>query len=75
MLRNSEVKDQYDQVIEEYLTIGHMSRKEHYSVYSPKPSNYLTRHAVLKPDSTTTKLRGISLNNALHTGLLTVPHI
>ena len=28
MLRNPEVKDQYDEVIEKYLTLGHMSRIE-----------------------------------------------
>ena len=80
MLRSSEVKDQYVQVIEEYLTLGHMSIIEHDSVYSPKPSYYLPHHAVFKPDSTITKLRvvfkaslflssnGLSLNNVLHTG-------
>ena len=44
ILRNPEVKNQYDQVIEEY----------HDSVYSPKPSCYLPH---FKPDSTATKLR------------------
>ena len=56
MLRKPEVKDQYDQVIEEYLTLGHMSRIEHDSVCSPKPSYYLPHHAVFKPDSMTNKL-------------------
>ena len=79
MLKNPEVKEQYDQVIGEYLTLGHISRIEHDSVYSPKPSCYLPHHAVFKLDSTTTKLRvvfnasgsssnGLSLNNVLYTG-------
>ena len=73
MLSSPEVKD--EQVIKEYLTLGHMSRIEHVSVYSPKPSYYLPHHAVFKPDSITTKLSdvfnasvyGLSLNNVLHT--------
>lgn len=74
--KNPELKLQYDSVLQEYLDLGHMREVP--------PSNdsdnfYLPHHAVLKPDSTTTKLRvvfnasspssnGQSLNDVLHPG-------
>ncbi|XP_041452302.1 uncharacterized protein LOC121405528 [Drosophila obscura] len=74
--RNPPLKDQYDSVLQEYVDLGHMRRVP--------PSNdsdnfYLPHHSVLKPDSTTTKLRvvfnasspssnGKSLNDILHPG-------
>ena len=68
-------RNQNNQVIKENLSLGHMSKIEDSSIYSPKPSYYLPHHAVSKPDSIITKLcvvfngscpfsNGISLNNA-----------
>lgn len=74
---NPELKKQYAEFMREYLAMGHMREvsEEDTSV----PSYYLPHHAVLKPDSTTTKLRvvfdascktstGVSLNDALMVG-------
>jgi len=74
--RNFPLKEQYDSVIQEYLDLGHM-REVPPSYDSPR--YYLPRHAVVKPESTTTKLRvvfnasspsanGTSLNDFLHAG-------
>ncbi|XP_041451719.1 uncharacterized protein LOC121405178 [Drosophila obscura] len=74
--RNLPLKKQYDSVIQEYLELGHMT------AVTPSHDSghfYLPHHAVLKPDSTTTKLRvvfnasspssnGKSLNDTLHAG-------
>ncbi|XP_053692086.1 uncharacterized protein LOC128740561 [Sabethes cyaneus] len=75
---NSELRKQYSAFIHEYEDLGHMRE-----VVDEEPSNqvnyYLPHHAVLKPESTTTKLRvvfdascrtstGVSLNNALLVG-------
>ncbi|XP_060644814.1 uncharacterized protein LOC132783576 [Drosophila nasuta] len=73
--RNDSLKEQYDSVIQEYLDLGHMTQVPP----SSSGNYYLPHHAVLKPDSTTTKLRivfnassptsnGKSLNDILHTG-------
>ncbi|XP_051864315.1 uncharacterized protein LOC127566331 [Drosophila albomicans] len=73
--RNDSLKEQYDSVIREYLDLGHMTQVPP----SSSGNYYLPHHAVLKPDSTTTKLRvvfnassptsnGKSLNGILHTG-------
>ncbi|XP_062123033.1 uncharacterized protein LOC133836514 [Drosophila sulfurigaster albostrigata] len=73
--RNDCLKEQYDSVIREYLDLGHMTQVPP----SSSGNYYLPHHAVLKPDSTTTKLRvvfnassptsnGKSLNDILHTG-------
>lgn len=55
------LKANYNKVIGEYLMLGHMTP------VSPTPSisYYLPHHAVLKPDSTTTKLK---LNDVLYPG-------
>ncbi|XP_062534862.1 uncharacterized protein LOC134204054 [Armigeres subalbatus] len=72
---NPEMKALYTEFIHEYLLMGHMRevRKEE---EEPIHSYYLPHHAVMKPDSTTTKLRvvfdascatdsGVSLNDTL----------
>ncbi|XP_062556602.1 uncharacterized protein LOC134221427 [Armigeres subalbatus] len=53
---NPEMKALYTEFIHEYLLMGHMRevRKEE---EEPIHSYYLPHHAVMKPDSTTTKLR------------------
>ncbi|XP_075167690.1 uncharacterized protein LOC142239810 [Haematobia irritans] len=73
-----DLRNMYDDVIKEYLYLGHMK-----SVQPPKDSSesgfYLPHHGVFKPDSATTKLRvvfnasctssnGKSLNDCLYTG-------
>nr|XP_041630532.1 uncharacterized protein LOC121501962 [Drosophila kikkawai] len=69
-------KDASGSVIQEYLDLGHM--KEVPSTHN-SPTYYLPHHAVIKPESTTTKLRvvfnasspsanGTSLNDILHAG-------
>ncbi|XP_065368817.1 uncharacterized protein LOC135961248 [Calliphora vicina] len=76
LMKNPPLKSEYDRVISEYSTLGQMT------MVSPSNSNttyYLPHHAVLKPDSTTTKLRvvfnasspssnGNSLNDLLYPG-------
>ncbi|XP_070141653.1 uncharacterized protein [Drosophila kikkawai] len=52
--RDFPLKEQYDSVIHEYLDLGHM--KEVPSTHN-SPTYYLPHHAVIKPESTTTKLR------------------
>ncbi|XP_075150789.1 uncharacterized protein LOC142224896 [Haematobia irritans] len=44
-----DIKHQYDQVILEYLDLGHM-RKIHHSEIQKRPNYYLPHHAVIKPD-------------------------
>ncbi|XP_058840931.1 uncharacterized protein LOC131696405 [Topomyia yanbarensis] len=73
---NPELKAQYSEFIHEYQALGHMSEV----VEDTSDTVYhLPHHAVLKPDSTTTKLRvvfdascrtssGYSLNDALMVG-------
>ncbi|XP_043862615.1 uncharacterized protein LOC122756587 [Drosophila santomea] len=74
--RDFPLKEQYDSVIQEYLDLGHM--KEVPPTHN-SPSYHLPHHAVVKPESTTTKLRvvfnasspsanGTSLNDILHAG-------
>ena len=74
---NPEMKALYSEFIQEYLAMGHMRELSEPS--SEQISYYLTHYAVLKPDSTTTKLRvvfdascrsstGVSLNDALMVG-------
>ncbi|XP_070074086.1 uncharacterized protein [Drosophila takahashii] len=74
--RDFPLKEQYDSVIQEYLDLGHMHEVP--STHS-SPTYYLPHHAVIKPESTTTKLRvvfnasspsanGTSLNYILHAG-------
>ncbi|XP_076247808.1 uncharacterized protein LOC143187480 [Calliopsis andreniformis] len=73
--RNPELKCEYSKIIKEYLELGHLSEVE------PRDSEgfYLFHHAVIKPKSTTTKVRvvfdgsakssnGLSLNDTLLTG-------
>ncbi|XP_075150882.1 uncharacterized protein LOC142224991 [Haematobia irritans] len=78
LARKPELKTMYDEVIKEYLSLGHMKE-----VMAPKDSSdeyfYLPHHGVFKPESTTTKLRvvfnascpsrnGKSLNDFLFVG-------
>ncbi|XP_065368859.1 uncharacterized protein LOC135961295 [Calliphora vicina] len=76
LMRNPEFKAQYDEVLKEYLALGHMKKIKN---QESSPSYYLPHHGVFKPESTTTKLRvvfnassrssnGKSLNDLLYTG-------
>ncbi|XP_075157958.1 uncharacterized protein LOC142231226 [Haematobia irritans] len=69
-------KGAYDDVINEYGILGHMKEV---SQFDSGPSYYLPHHGVVRPESTTTKLRvvfnassptstGVSLNDILYTG-------
>ncbi|XP_062709928.1 uncharacterized protein LOC134288608 [Aedes albopictus] len=74
---NPELKAMYAEFIREYLELGHMKEVE--GDAEDVRRYFLPHHAVLKPDSTTTKLRvvfdascqtstGVSLNDALMVG-------
>ncbi|XP_062708860.1 uncharacterized protein LOC134288330 [Aedes albopictus] len=74
---NAELKAMYAEFIREYLELGHMKEVE--GDAEEVRRYFLPHHAVLKPDSTTTKLRvvfdascqtstGVSLNDALMVG-------
>ncbi|XP_037811016.1 uncharacterized protein LOC119603147 [Lucilia sericata] len=78
LIRNADLKLEYDKVVREYEELGHMTK-----VDSPNMSQnnvyYLPHHAVVKPESVTTKVRvvfnasspssnGLSLNSVLHVG-------
>ncbi|XP_058836392.1 uncharacterized protein LOC131692967 [Topomyia yanbarensis] len=74
---NDTLKRLYGEFIQEYLSMGHM--REIDQEYCGARSYYMPHHAVLKPDSTTTRLRvvfdgscrsstGVSLNDGLMVG-------
>ncbi|XP_055623373.1 uncharacterized protein LOC129766803 [Toxorhynchites rutilus septentrionalis] len=73
---NPELRNAYTDFIHEYQLLGHMKEV---AVQTTKTVYYLPHHAVMKPESTTTKLRvvfdascltttGVSLNDALMIG-------
>ncbi|XP_065091295.1 uncharacterized protein LOC135712267 [Ochlerotatus camptorhynchus] len=75
---NQEMKVLYTAFMHEYLSMGHMTEVVNDDEESG-PEYYVPHHAVLKPDSTTTKLRvvfdascstdsGVSLNDVLMVG-------
>ncbi|XP_073811801.1 uncharacterized protein [Musca autumnalis] len=77
LARCPERKQNYDEVIMEYLTLGHMEQVKGLVDY--EDCFYLPHHGVFKPESSTTKLRvvfnascpsvdGKSLNDALYVG-------
>ncbi|GAB0089833.1 hypothetical protein DMENIID0001_044500 [Sergentomyia squamirostris] len=76
--KEAELKTQYVDFMREYHALGHMSPVNNYDGPEHKVY-YLPHHAVMKAESTTTKLRvvfdascktstGTSLNDILHTG-------
>ncbi|XP_073821196.1 uncharacterized protein [Musca autumnalis] len=83
LLRTPEFKKEYDDVLNEYITLGHMSEVK----YDDSARNYyLPHHAVVRPESTTTKVRvvfnassasanGVSLNDVLYTGPVLQQHL
>lgn len=50
---NTELKAQYTEFLEEYITLGHMTETGD----DNEPVYYLPHHAVIKESSTTTKVR------------------
>ncbi|XP_059217691.1 uncharacterized protein LOC131994814 [Stomoxys calcitrans] len=77
LLRNPELKKEYDNSLIEYLSLDHMTQVVPGSI--SQSSYYLPHHAVVKPERTTTKVRvvfnasspssnGVSLNDVLYTG-------
>ncbi|XP_037919676.1 uncharacterized protein LOC119657006 [Hermetia illucens] len=76
--RNPELKVQYNAFLKEYLELGHMSEVPSAEIFC-RHSYYLPHHAVVREDSTTTKVRvvfnashktssGTSLNDILMVG-------
>ncbi|XP_047538564.1 uncharacterized protein LOC125072096 [Vanessa atalanta] len=76
LIRNRDLKKQYDDTIEEYLQLGHM---EQIKFNKNTEAVYLPHHAVIREDKATTKVRvvfdasckgenGISLNDDLLIG-------
>ncbi|XP_075156328.1 uncharacterized protein LOC142229633 [Haematobia irritans] len=55
LLKNSDLRAQYVQFMKEYERLGHMHRVKIDDLMDPK--YFIPHHCVLKPDSTTTKLR------------------
>lgn len=53
--RNSEIQKQYSDFLSEYIQLGHMEEIGCSDLM--KPHSFLPHHFVLRPDSTTTKLR------------------
>ncbi|XP_062556907.1 uncharacterized protein LOC134221736 [Armigeres subalbatus] len=78
LARNPDLKTQYADFIEEYQTLGHCRRVEEDEDSPGTQSYYLPHHCILKPTSSSTKLRvvfdataktnGLSLNDVLMTG-------
>ncbi|XP_041767820.1 uncharacterized protein LOC121591419 [Anopheles merus] len=76
---NASLKTAYTQFIEEYAELQHMTEVAESDATTSSPSYYLPHHCIVRPDSTTTKLRvvfdascasdtGTSLNDALMIG-------
>jgi len=84
LFRQPELKRQYDAFIQEYIDLKHMKRISNFADNNQKSETcdityYLPHHAVLKPDSNTTRLRvvfdasaktscGLSLNDVQMVG-------
>ncbi|XP_059222185.1 uncharacterized protein LOC131996637 [Stomoxys calcitrans] len=79
LLRTPEFKAEYDDVLEEYVRLDHMRMVPPPCSRDSTRFYYLPHHAVIKPESTTTKVRvvfnassstsnGTSLNDVLYPG-------
>ncbi|XP_017464592.1 PREDICTED: uncharacterized protein LOC108357996 [Rhagoletis zephyria] len=79
--KNPDLKEEYNRVLEEYLSLDHMKSITPYEIHEDGKcfSYYLPHHSVVKPDSKSTKVRvvfnaskpsasGTSLNDILHIG-------
>ena len=76
---NPELKQQYQEFLDEYLEHNHMEGISSSSKVINEPTYYMPHHCIIRPDSLTTKLRvvfdascatesGVSLNDALLVG-------
>ncbi|XP_075163307.1 uncharacterized protein LOC142235939 [Haematobia irritans] len=80
LMKTPELKQEYENVLREYNELGHMIPTSFEEEKSQKVNHYfLPHHAVVRPDSKTTRVRvvfnaskktssGHSLNNILHAG-------
>lgn len=77
--QHPDLKQEYSAFIAEYESLGHMKQVEANLNEAPGTTYYLPHHCVLRPGSTTTKLRvvfdgsaptttGVSINDALQVG-------
>ncbi|XP_075150744.1 uncharacterized protein LOC142224849 [Haematobia irritans] len=78
--KTPDLKNQYERVLQEYITLDHMEEVRCFENHGDKQNSfYLPHHAVVKPESKTTKVRvvfngskksgsGFSLNNVLYPG-------
>ncbi|XP_073841335.1 uncharacterized protein [Musca autumnalis] len=79
--RNPELAAEYNKVLSEYISLGHMRQTSSAETFDNKhcSSYYLPHHAVVKPERMSTKVRvvfnaskrtvsGLSLNDILYTG-------
>ncbi|XP_073841408.1 uncharacterized protein [Musca autumnalis] len=77
LLQKEDIRSQYIKFMQEYEQLGHMQKIDVGTVSNPK--YFIPHHCVLKPDSTTIKLRvvfdasaktssGCSLNDLMYTG-------
>ncbi|XP_075162826.1 uncharacterized protein LOC142235455 [Haematobia irritans] len=81
LMKNPDLQTQYNAVLEEYLSLGHMEETSNVEISSNGKCNsfYLPHHAVVRPEHKSTKVRivfnasrksksGFSLNDVLLTG-------
>ncbi|XP_075155819.1 uncharacterized protein LOC142229175 [Haematobia irritans] len=79
ILKNVDLNEQYSKVLKEYIVLGHMKGISSIQYPNCENSYYMPHHAVVRPESSTTKVRvvfnassstsnGISLNDTLHCG-------
>ncbi|XP_075150927.1 uncharacterized protein LOC142225036 [Haematobia irritans] len=79
ILKNVDLNEQYSKVLKEYIDLGHMKGISSIQYPNYENSYYMPHHAVVRPESSTTKVRvvfnassstsnGISLDDTLHCG-------
>ena len=84
LLRSNELQSQYVEFLDEYEKLGHMTLVKQADLN--KPHYFIPHHCVLRPSSTSTKLRvvfdascettsGVSLNNLLMVGPTIQPEL
>lgn len=77
LIKNEDIRLQYIKFMKDYEHLGHMQKVDINTISDPK--YIIPHHCVLKPDSSTTKLRvvfdasaktssGYSLNDLMYTG-------
>ncbi|XP_075162489.1 uncharacterized protein LOC142235120 [Haematobia irritans] len=57
LIRTPAFKDEYDNVLAEYISLKHMSKVFPSNLYEDSKNYYLPHHAVIRPESVTTKVR------------------